>query len=678
VRREEGGRFLRGLVAATPFVIAALSVTAFGSRHGAWGLILLLVGITFQACVVVMRRRHRMFGVEFAAGLLLVGLLAASFTGPRTGVLLILPAGFAYLFVGLALLQHEAVRERIRRALPHRRATPDESPTAVRRDVAALGLVVPACLLTLLLVPLATWTFPVRHSAAPGGDSAGAGRESAARPGERGRPPQPDARGISGLAPPPADTPDRSLQRPAYVEIRPWVQGMRAESIGALYLRGMPLVEAGSDRWREDFSGLRWIADADDGSADEWCAIRSRPATKNALMLEVMQRVPELASTGELVLLGPPAEAAFEVERLRGKPGGPYLVPRPTTNDPFSYRVDAPLPWRLAEPGTRLVARAPPRFPADREGAASLALADSARRAAMGVQGDVELVRAVMQTLRQDFRYERTEDRPSGSTSLADFVATRRGACIQFAKAGVVMLRHLGIASRVGTGFLVVDWDAERDAYVASARDRHAWVEVEIEGTGWVVFDPTPAALDAAPRAPEPMPPERPAAEGERGETGEDEPAGDGPESEPTPEERNARDDVRMVISDVRRALSEIGRAVGENWPLFAATALLMAGFAGRSLLARKRRLAGERPAGPVVRGPWESLVAELARRGHRRRASQTASEFARAVADSGGPPYAALLPLTARRESARFGGQDLTPADDAAIDAFRASLPPR
>jgi transglutaminase-like putative cysteine protease len=659
---DRSGRVGRAIAAALPFALAATAVMALESRFRGWVFVLLLLGVAYQAVVVTVRRRHRMFGVEFAAGLLLLGLLVATFTGPRTGVLLLLPAGFAYLFVGLGLLQHESVRDRLRRALPRRRAPPDQAETAVRRDLASLGLVIPACALTLLLVPVATYTFPLRaRGSARGGD------DSSWRP-DSGTPPEPDAQGLSGLAPPPADTPDRSLLRPAHLEIRPLVQGIRTGSVGALYLRGVPLVETGSDRWREDFSGLRPCADADDGIADEWCRVRAQPAERDALMLEVTMVVPELASTGELLLLGPPAETAFEVPRMRAKRGGPYLVPRPPTNAPFDYRVEAVLPWRIAPPGTRVVARAPAKISADDESAAASVLAEEARRAAAGVAGDVERVRAVMRHLRTGFEYEELEDRREGPTSIAEFIATRRGTCIQFAKAGVVMLRHLGIASRVGTGFLVVEWDEGRAAYVVSGRDRHAWVEVEIEGSGWVVFDPTPAAPDAAQPSPDPM--------SQLG--GPDPPPQELRPEEPPSDSESVSDSVRLAIEDVCRFLGGLWRRATEYWPVVAIAALVAAALAAHSMLARRTRLSGAPRAAPAGRGPWESLVAELARRGHHRRLSQTASEFARAVAAAGGAPLAPFVPLTARREAARFGGLDLTPADETAIDSFRASLPPR
>jgi transglutaminase-like putative cysteine protease len=514
----------------------------------------------------------------------------------------------------------------------------------------------------LLLVPVATYTFPLRA-----GGSARSGDDSSWRP-DTGTPPETDAQGLSGLAPPPADTPDRSLLRPAHLEIRPWAQGLRTGSVGALYLRGVPLVETGSDRWREDFAGLRACADADDGIADEWCRVRAQPAERDALVLEVTMVVPELASTGELVLLGPPAETAFEVPRMRAKRGGPYLVARPPTNAPFDYRVEAMLPWRIAPPAARVVARAPAKISADDESAASSVLAGEARRAAAGVGGDVERVRAVMRHLRSRFEYEELEDRREGPTSIAEFVAARRGTCIQFAKAGVVMLRHLGIASRVGTGFLVVEWDEGRGAYVVSGRDRHAWVEVEIEGSGWVVFDPTPAAPDAAKPSPDPMSPL----------AGPDPPPQELRPEEPPGDGESVSDSVRLAIEDVCRFLGELWRRAAEYWPVVAVAAFVAAALAAHSMLARRIRLAGAAPAVPAGRGPWESLVAELARRGHHRRLSQTASEFARAVAAAGGAPFAPFVPLTARREAARFGALDLTPADETAIDSFRASLPPR
>ena len=82
---------------------------------------------------------------------------------------------------------------------------------------------------------------------------------------------------------------------------------------------------------------------------------------------------------------------------------------------------------------------------------------------------------------------------PPGVNPLEDFVVhTRRGYCQHFAGAMALMLRYLGIPSRVAVGFASGRYDAGRGEWVVSDRDAHMWVEVWFRGWGWVPFDPTP------------------------------------------------------------------------------------------------------------------------------------------------------------------------------------------
>jgi transglutaminase-like putative cysteine protease len=80
---------------------------------------------------------------------------------------------------------------------------------------------------------------------------------------------------------------------------------------------------------------------------------------------------------------------------------------------------------------------------------------------------------------------------PAGVAPLEDFVArTKRGYCQHFAGAMTLMLRYLGIPSRVAVGFASGRY--KHGEWLVSDRDAHMWVEVWFHGWGWVPFDPTP------------------------------------------------------------------------------------------------------------------------------------------------------------------------------------------
>ena len=86
---------------------------------------------------------------------------------------------------------------------------------------------------------------------------------------------------------------------------------------------------------------------------------------------------------------------------------------------------------------------------------------------------------------------------------LANFLFTRRkGHCEYFASAMAVMLRTVGIPSRLVTGFQKRRLQSHHGLWVVRASDAHSWVEAWIPGRGWSTFDPTPPDLSAHPPHP--------------------------------------------------------------------------------------------------------------------------------------------------------------------------------
>ena len=82
----------------------------------------------------------------------------------------------------------------------------------------------------------------------------------------------------------------------------------------------------------------------------------------------------------------------------------------------------------------------------------------------------------------------------------------RTGYCEQFAASMAVMGRALGIPSRVVWGFTPGEVFAQNDDQQTEAvrvRDNnaHAWVEMWMDGYGWVQFDPTPRGGGVLPRS---------------------------------------------------------------------------------------------------------------------------------------------------------------------------------
>lgn len=116
-----------------------------------------------------------------------------------------------------------------------------------------------------------------------------------------------------------------------------------------------------------------------------------------------------------------------------------------------------------------------------------------ARALAAGERSPYRVVLALESWLRSrgGFRYEERPPHPRGVPALVDFVTTTKaGYCQHFAGAMTLMLRLLGIPSRVAVGF--TSGSLRDDAWVVTDHDAHAWVEVWFPRYGWIPFDPTP------------------------------------------------------------------------------------------------------------------------------------------------------------------------------------------
>jgi hypothetical protein len=101
---------------------------------------------------------------------------------------------------------------------------------------------------------------------------------------------------------------------------------------------------------------------------------------------------------------------------------------------------------------------------------------------------------ALEQYLQTHFGYTLELPRSLPQDPLANFLFVRKkGHCEYFASSMAVMLRSLGIPSRIVTGFRGGEFNDLTGQYVVRASDAHSWVEAYFPGSGWVSFDPTPA-----------------------------------------------------------------------------------------------------------------------------------------------------------------------------------------
>lgn len=100
---------------------------------------------------------------------------------------------------------------------------------------------------------------------------------------------------------------------------------------------------------------------------------------------------------------------------------------------------------------------------------------------------------AIEHYLRTHFGYSLDMPLTPPKDPLAYFLFLRKeGHCEYFASAMAVMLRTLGIPSRVVNGFRTGEFNDVTGSYIIRGKDAHSWVEAYIPGAGWTEFDPTP------------------------------------------------------------------------------------------------------------------------------------------------------------------------------------------
>ncbi len=123
-----------------------------------------------------------------------------------------------------------------------------------------------------------------------------------------------------------------------------------------------------------------------------------------------------------------------------------------------------------------------------------------AHRVTDGKRTTYQAVHAIQEHLQR--RYTYSESPPQHDYPLAAFLfEDRSGYCQQFSGAMALMLRMVGIPSRVAAGFSAGQPAGRKSEYAVRDLDAHSWVEVYFNGIGWVTFDPTPAIAPAESQA---------------------------------------------------------------------------------------------------------------------------------------------------------------------------------
>jgi transglutaminase-like putative cysteine protease len=118
-----------------------------------------------------------------------------------------------------------------------------------------------------------------------------------------------------------------------------------------------------------------------------------------------------------------------------------------------------------------------------------------AREITASADNNYDKAAAIELYLRTKFGYTLQLPRSVPRDPIANFLFERKqGHCEYFASSMAIMLRTLGIPSRVVNGFRTGEFNDITSQYLVRASNAHSWVEAYFPGYGWISFDPTPAA----------------------------------------------------------------------------------------------------------------------------------------------------------------------------------------
>ncbi len=268
---------------------------------------------------------------------------------------------------------------------------------------------------------------------------------------------------------------------------------LRDAGSAGLYFREATLERTDGDTWWHDDSRLKLRGDRDDGRDDGTVSFGEPPPGAS-----IVEQDFEVRGLSERYIAMAPALALRAESVLLDASG--ILVQASRT--PVTGRYRATSVFAAGRPPDAAIARAEASRPAAAEELVVPRVSPSVAAIADEIRSRFPRAGAFLLSaearVRESAAY-RLEDRsrlPREADPVEDLlVRGRDGHCETFAAAMAVLARAAGIPARIAIGYRGAVPGGQPGRYVVLARDRHAWVEANLEGLATVRFDPTPAAL---------------------------------------------------------------------------------------------------------------------------------------------------------------------------------------
>ena len=121
---------------------------------------------------------------------------------------------------------------------------------------------------------------------------------------------------------------------------------------------------------------------------------------------------------------------------------------------------------------------------------------DLAESVTQGAETPLDKAQAIQEYLRgPDFTYSQEIEAPPVDADGVDHFLfdTQTGYSDYFASSMAVMLRAVGVPSRLAAGYAPGEYHEESGLRLIRDSDSHGWVQVYFPEYGWIDFEPTPA-----------------------------------------------------------------------------------------------------------------------------------------------------------------------------------------
>ncbi len=112
-----------------------------------------------------------------------------------------------------------------------------------------------------------------------------------------------------------------------------------------------------------------------------------------------------------------------------------------------------------------------------------------------GATNPLDEARALEKYLRENYQYSTDLPNPPIGRDRLDWFLfdIKKGYCEYYGGSMVIMLRTLGVPTRLAGGYAPGTYDSASQSYVVKESSAHAWPEVYFPGYGWIQFEPTPS-----------------------------------------------------------------------------------------------------------------------------------------------------------------------------------------